>query len=77
MKKEIRLQNKSVQTEKSYIYWVKTFSNFTSFKEPSSVNQDDVKAFLTYLVVEKSVSISTQKQVGCIPEQQRSCDQGF
>lgn len=62
MKEEIRLQNKSLQTEKSYIYWAKKFSKYTCYKTPESVNQDDVKAFLTYLAVEKSVAISTQKQ---------------
>ncbi len=62
MREEIRLQNKSLQTERSYIYWVKKFSDYSSFKEPGIVNQDDVKAFLTYLAVEKSVAVSTQKQ---------------
>jgi len=62
MKEEIRLQNKSLQTEKSYIYWAKKFSEYTCYKIPVDVDQKDVKAFLTYLAVEKSVAISTQKQ---------------
>ncbi len=62
VREEIRLQNKSLQTERSYIYWVKKFSDYTSYKEPTSVNQVNVKAFLTYLAVEKSVAVSTQKQ---------------
>lgn len=62
MREEIRLQNKSLQTERSYIYWAKKFSEYTCYKTPGSVNQDDVKAFLTYLAVEKSVAVSTQKQ---------------
>ena len=62
MKEEIRLQNKSLKTERSYIYWAKKFSEYTGNKTPGVVNQDDVKAFLTYLAVEKSVAISTQKQ---------------
>ena len=62
MKEEIRLQNKSLKTERSYIYWAKKFSEYTCNKTPGVVNQDDVKAFLTYLAVEKSVAISTQKQ---------------
>jgi len=48
MREEIRLQNKSLQTERSYIYWVKKFSEYTCYKNPESVNQEDVKAFLTY-----------------------------
>ena len=62
MKEEIRLQNKSLQTEKSYIYWAKKFSEYTCHKAPVNIDQEDVKAFLTYLAVEKSVAISTQKQ---------------
>ena len=30
MKEEIRLQNKSLQTERTYIYWVKKFSTYIS-----------------------------------------------
>ena len=77
MKEEMRLQNKALQTERTYIYWTKKFNTYVSTKPPASVNQDDVKAFLSFLVIEKSVALSTQKQVGCIAEQQRSCDQAF
>jgi len=62
MKNEIRLQNKSLKTEKSYLYWVKQFRNFTSKKRPSIMDENDVKSFLTYLAIERQVSISTQKQ---------------
>jgi integron integrase len=62
MKEEMKLQNKALKTERSYIYWAKKFSEYTGNKKPGVVNQDDVKAFLTYLAVERSVAISTQKQ---------------
>ena len=62
MKEEMKLQNKSLKTERSYIYWVKKFSEYSGSKIPRHVNQDDVKGFLTYLAVERSVAISTQKQ---------------
>ena len=55
MKEEMRLQNKALQTERTYIYWIKKFSTYVSTKTPAYVNQDDVKAFLSYLVIEKSV----------------------
>ncbi len=51
----MRLQNKSLQTERTYIYWIKKFSTYVSTKTPAYVNQDDAKAFLSYLVIEKSV----------------------
>ena len=62
MREELRLQNKSYQTEKSYIYWCNKFSTYLSGKSPGNTDQSDVKAFLTYLAIDKSVSISTQKQ---------------
>ncbi len=62
MKNELRLQNKSFKTEKSYLYWVKQFRNFAGKKQPGVLNQDDVKSFLTYLAIERQVSTSTQKQ---------------
>lgn len=62
IREELRLQNKSLQTEHSYLYWVKKFKEYTRHKAPESYNQDDVKTFLTYLVIEKSVAVSTQKQ---------------
>ena len=62
MREKLRLQNKSYQTEKSYLYWIKKISEYLAGKSPKNIHQSDVKAFLTYLAVEKSVSISTQKQ---------------
>ena len=38
MKKEMRLQNKSLQTERAYIYWTKRFSKYTCYKISESVN---------------------------------------
>jgi len=61
-KKEMRFQNKSLQTERSYIYWIKKFSEHIRGKVPAVINQDDVKSFLSYLAVEQSVAIATQKQ---------------
>lgn len=62
MKEEMKFQNKSLATEHSYIYWVKKFSEYSGSKTPGYVSQDDVKGFLTYLAVEHSVAVSTQKQ---------------
>ena len=62
MKEELQLQNKSLQTERTYIYWVKKLITYSSKEMPASITQDDVKAFLSYLVIEKSIALSTQKQ---------------
>ena len=62
MQNEMKLQNKSLKTERSYIYWVKNFGQYSSTTCPEDLSQDDVKSFLTYLAVERSVAISTQNQ---------------
>ena len=63
MKNELRLQNKSYRTEKSYMFWVNDFSNFAGRKTPESVSETDVKQFLTYLAVERGIARSTQKHL--------------
>ncbi|MBU1754617.1 integron integrase [bacterium] len=60
--KALRLRHRSYQTEKSYIGWLRGFSSYLTYKKPDTVTQDDLKNFLTYLIVERKVSISTQKQ---------------
>lgn len=62
LRDELRLQNKSLQTERTYINWVKRFIKYTDSKSLSSINQNDVKDYLTYLSVRKNVSKSTQRQ---------------
>ncbi len=61
-KMELRLQNKSYRTEKSYFYWIKSFSSYMKDKPVSLISEEDVKSFLTYIVMKKNVSLSTQKQ---------------
>lgn len=58
---ELRLQHKSFQTEKTYLYWLKYFLKFINYptNEP---HENQVKNFLTFLAVEKNVSFSTQQQ---------------
>ena len=62
MRDKLRLQNKSFQTEKTYLKWVKRLISYTSNKLPSELSQKDVKDFLTYLSVRENVSRSTQRQ---------------
>jgi len=61
-REELRFQNKSLKTERTYLYWIKKFASYLSIAMPENISQCDVKAFLTYLAVERSVSFSTQKQ---------------
>lgn len=61
----IRLRNYSYETEKSYVYWVKKYIFFHNVKHPSEMGADEIKAFLTYLAVDKNVAPSTQNQALC------------
>lgn len=60
--KALRLRHRSYQTEKSYLGWLRNFSSYLTHKEPETITQDDFKNYLSYLAVERKVSIATQKQ---------------
>ena len=56
-----RLCGYSMRTEKTYIYWVRSFIYFIDKRHPSEVGAVEVKAFLTYLAVDRHVAANTQK----------------
>ena len=58
----LRLKQLSFQAEKTYLHWVRSFYRFLNGASPFSINDSNVKEFLTYLAVEKHVSASTQNQ---------------
>lgn len=62
MRKVLRLMHRSYRTEQAYIAWVRQLYFFIKNKSPFSLESKDVKDFMTYLVVEKNVAISTQNQ---------------
>ncbi len=62
LKTVLRLKQRSHRTEKTYFGWIKRFSAFCRWKEPDTIQQQDVKNFLSYLAVEKKVGASTQNQ---------------
>lgn len=58
---EIRLRGYSMATEKAYLGWTRRFIYFIDKRHPESVGAGEVKAFLTWLAVEKQVAVNTQK----------------
>jgi len=62
MQQALRLKHRSYQTEKSYVSWVESFRKFFSGKSPEQLTEDDIQQFLSFIVVEKRVSASTQNQ---------------
>ena len=69
VKEACKFQYKSYSTEKSYLYWIRTFGKYLDNRGSDTLSEIDVKNFLTYLAVQRRLAASTQKQVGCIAEQ--------
>ena len=72
MKNVMRIKHYSLQTEKSYVQWVRRYIYFHNKQHPKDMGALDVQKFLSYLAVEQHVSASTQNQAGCIAEQLRT-----
>jgi integron integrase len=57
----MRLKHLSFRTEKSYLSWILRFGSFVHQKQPSTLSENDLKNFLSYLAVERKVAAATQK----------------
>ncbi len=62
LKNTIKMLHYSPRTLKSYAGWTRKFQAFLKSKDPGLVSVEDVKAFLTWLAVDKGVSASSQNQ---------------
>jgi integron integrase len=51
----------SKRTIDSYLYWIKYYIRFHQKRHPKDMRKEEVLEFLTFLAVERNVSISTQK----------------
>ena len=61
LRRDIRLRGYSMRTEKTYIYWVRSFIYFIDKRHPSEVGAAEVKAFITYLALDRHLAANTQK----------------
>lgn len=62
MANEIKVRHYSRKTLKTYANWSRQFQRFLKNKPPVELGSDDVKAFLTYLAVDRHVASTTQNQ---------------
>jgi len=62
LKNAITMRHYSPATLRTYTGWTRKFQAHTKSKDPNLLTIDDVKAFLTWLAVEKGVSASSQNQ---------------
>jgi integron integrase len=58
----IKIRHYSPSTLKTYTGWTRKFQAFTKSKDPHLLTVEDVKAFLTWLAVEKHVAAASQNQ---------------
>jgi hypothetical protein len=62
MREALRLRQRSLSTEKTYLTWVRSFRDWTGEKPPAGLQGRDLQDFLSHLAVEKKISPSTQNQ---------------
>ncbi len=62
LKEQIRYLHYSLRTEEAYVFWVKKFIFFHGKRHPRDMGQIEVEAFLTYLAVQRKVSVATHRQ---------------
>lgn len=58
----LRLKQYSPRTEKTYTLWVRSYILFHQKRHPQEMGLPEIRQFMTYLVSEKKVSVSTQNQ---------------
>jgi len=58
----MRVRHYSLQTEKTYIYWMRKYIFFHDVRHPKEMGADEVGAFLTHLAVTENVAATTQNQ---------------
>jgi site-specific recombinase XerD len=58
----IKVRQYSPKTFTSYCSWTRKLQGFTQGRDPAALTTDDVKAFLSFLAVERRVAASSQNQ---------------
>ena len=58
----LRVEHYAFRTEKSYLYWIRTFVSYHHWQEPAKLGEPAIHQFLSYLAVNQKVAASTQNQ---------------
>lgn len=56
----IRAQDKSPKTAKTYWYWIERFIRYHHIRHPLEMGEDEVRDFLSSLVVDRNHAAATQ-----------------
>lgn len=62
---EIRTRRYSLQTEKAYLNWIRSFIRFHDRRHPQELGNQEIEQFLNHLAVNRQVSSATQNQALC------------
>ncbi len=62
---ELRTRHYSLRTEKTYLYWIRSFIIFHDKKHPNDLGNIDIERFLNHLATRRLVSAATQNQALC------------
>lgn len=63
VRRDIRLRGYTMSTEKTYLLWIRRFLYFCKSQEPQAIPPAKIAEYLTYLAVDRHVSVNSQKVV--------------
>jgi hypothetical protein len=55
----LRTRHYSYRTEQAYVDWVRRYILFHKKKHPNLMGEDEIRAFLTHLAIDRNVAAST------------------
>ena len=61
VRERIRYLHFSRSTEESYVYWSRHFIRWSGMRHPRDMGKQEVEAFLTFLTVQRNISVSTHR----------------
>ena len=62
VREQVRYLHCSIRTEQAYVHWVRDYVRFQGMRHPRQMGAHEIRAFLTWLSVERHVSVSTHRQ---------------
>jgi hypothetical protein len=62
VRRQMRERRFSARTERAYVGWIRRYILFHDRRHPRELGEDDVRRFLSHLVLERDAASSTQNQ---------------
>jgi site-specific recombinase XerD len=60
MKAVARMRHLSLRTERAYLDWIKRYNFFHQKRHPAEMSEEEIRAFISHLAVERRFAASTQ-----------------